>query len=303
MSQNVVNYGIDPSGAQLLDDLLSGEQQNRLTMDSGNSRPPYAEIGTIWTDKSVTGKATLKRFNGTSDDVLMTIDETTGAITIPGIANADLSNLSASGNSKFQEPLVSGTNIKTVNGNSILGSGDISISAGANTDLSNLSITGNDKFVTKDTAQTISAVKTFSAVPIMTGTLTATDNSTNIPTTAWVRNHCCTTAATTTSTASKDAPAYVIENYKSGNNWYRKWSDGWIEQGGLKTGAYANAGENISLNTPFTGTDYTVVVSSVYGNDYTVEAAFYGNDTVISRGTTKFSTSQTGSKFWYACGY
>ena len=162
MSQNVVNYGIDPSGAQLLDDLLSGEQQNRLTMDGGNSRPPYAEIGTIWTDKSVTGKATLKRFNGTSDDILMTIDETTGAITIPGIADTDLSNLSASGNSKFQAPLVSGTNIKTINGESILGSGDVTISAGANTDLSNLSATGNDKFVTKNTAQTISGVKTFS---------------------------------------------------------------------------------------------------------------------------------------------
>lgn len=97
MSQNVVNYGIDPSGAQLLDELLSGEQQNRLTMDGGNSRPSYAEIGTVWTDKSVEGKATLKRFNGTSDNALMTIDETTGAITIPGIADTDLSNLSTTG--------------------------------------------------------------------------------------------------------------------------------------------------------------------------------------------------------------
>lgn len=115
MSQNVVNYGIDPSGAQLLDELLSGEQQNRLTMDGGNSRPSYVMDGTVWTDKSVTGKATLKRFNGTSDDVLMTVDETTGAITIPGIADTDLSNLSGTGLNRF-----------------------------ANRDLSNLSTTGKD---------------------------------------------------------------------------------------------------------------------------------------------------------------
>lgn len=36
---------------------------------------------------------------------------------------------------KFQETLVSGTNIKTVNGNSLLGSGDITISGGGSTPL------------------------------------------------------------------------------------------------------------------------------------------------------------------------
>lgn len=42
----------------------------------------------------------------------------------------------------------------------------------------------------------------------------------------------CTTPATTTSTASATVPAVVVENYRSGNNWYRVWSDGWLEQGG-----------------------------------------------------------------------
>lgn len=42
-------------------------------------------------------------------------------------ANVDLSNLTEAGLSMFQAPLVSGTNIKTVNNTSILGSGDISI--------------------------------------------------------------------------------------------------------------------------------------------------------------------------------
>lgn len=46
---------------------------------------------------------------------------------IDNLANKDLSNLSTTGNSKFQEPLVSGTNIKTINNTTILGSGNISI--------------------------------------------------------------------------------------------------------------------------------------------------------------------------------
>lgn len=42
-------------------------------------------------------------------------------------ANIDLSNLSVTGEAHFQAPLVSGTNIKTINSNSLLGSGDISV--------------------------------------------------------------------------------------------------------------------------------------------------------------------------------
>lgn len=47
---------------------------------------------------------------------------------ISGLADIDLSNLSATGEAHFQEPLVSGTNIKTINNTSVLGSGNIDIS-------------------------------------------------------------------------------------------------------------------------------------------------------------------------------
>ena len=45
-----------------------------------------------------------------------------------GGANTDLSNLTATGEAHFQEPLVSGTNIKTINNTSILGGGNIDTS-------------------------------------------------------------------------------------------------------------------------------------------------------------------------------
>jgi hypothetical protein len=46
--------------------------------------------------------------------------------------DADLTSWAAIAPSAKQDTLVSGTNIKTVNGTSVLGSGDITISAGAN---------------------------------------------------------------------------------------------------------------------------------------------------------------------------
>lgn len=274
MSQNVVNYGIDPSGAQLLDELLSGEQQNRLTMDGGNSRPPYAEIGTIWTDKSVTGKATLKRFNGTSDDVLMTVDETTGAITIPGFADTDLSNLSASGNSKFQAPLESGINIKTVNNESLLGSGDITISAGADVDLSNLSATGEAHF--QEPLASGTNIKTLNNVSLLGSGNISTGDS-------------------------------VTSKWRSGYNWYRKWSDGWIEQGGRKVLGTTRP-ITLSFNTAFTTTEYSLAISNTCT---AVSSASYATE-VYSPSTTGITVyynyggnavSADAAIYWYACGY
>ena len=59
-----------------------------------------------------------------------------------GGANTDLSNLTAIGEAHFQKPLVSGTNIKTINNTSLLGSGNMTV---ANTSLSNVSPTSTFK--------------------------------------------------------------------------------------------------------------------------------------------------------------
>ena len=50
---------------------------------------------------------------------------------------------------------------------------------------------------------------------------------------------------------------YVTEAYHSGTEWYRLWSDGWIEQGG-KT-LYVNSNQRtINLLKPFLSADYSV---------------------------------------------
>lgn len=68
---------------------------------------------------------TVTSVNNTQPDVSGNVK-----LTIPdtsNLANKDLSNLSSTGNAKFQAPLVSGTNIKTINNNSILGNGNLTL--------------------------------------------------------------------------------------------------------------------------------------------------------------------------------
>ena len=45
------------------------------------------------------------------------------------LSNTNLDNLTSTGESHFQAPLVSGDNIKTINSNSLLGSGDLVITS------------------------------------------------------------------------------------------------------------------------------------------------------------------------------
>lgn len=126
----------------------------------------------------------------------------------------------------------------------------------------------------------------------------ATDNSTKGATTEWVRNHRCTTKATTTSSASADAPAYIVQNYKSGKSWYRVWSDGWIEQGGYYSGSGNN--KEVTLLKTMTDTNYSIMLN---GKD-TSGAAYSGCASATS--TSKISISIPSAydgAWWRVSGY
>ena len=99
-----------------------------------------------------------------------------------------------------QDTLVSGTNIKTINGSSVLGSGDLSVTAQSvwgsitgtlsnQADLQNaLNAKSNDSAVAKLSGnQTIAGTKTFSSSPILPTPATS-DNSTKGATTAFIVN-------------------------------------------------------------------------------------------------------------------
>lgn len=102
----------------------------------------------------------------------------------------------------------------------------------------------------------------------------------------------------------------VTATWRSGTNWYTKYSDGWIEQGGDITGLSAtNNHENQTktLHTPFATTTYHVSMFGVNSNNNRSQdcgilerkvnqfrwssSYWYGRDANV----TAFS--------WYACGY
>lgn len=94
MSQNTVDFSGDPSGDQLLDNLLTPMKQNILTHNSGTSRPSYAVAHTTWTDTTSTPWI-LKYFDGTDDIVLGYVNASTNAFTPAGIR---LDNIAATTN-------------------------------------------------------------------------------------------------------------------------------------------------------------------------------------------------------------
>lgn len=128
-----------------------------------------------------------------------------------------------------------------------------------------------------------------------TGTITTQDNGYH------------TGNATSIGGASATKPAVVVESYRSGNTWYRKYSDGWIEQGGTFTGhsradtvytynfakAFASSNATVMLQTGTVGHygyGYELVLNSVTTTQFKVQFAAEGDTTV---GTCKY----------YACGY
>lgn len=101
----------------------------------------------------------------------------------------------------------------------------------------------------------------------------------------------------------------LTSSWRSGKNWYRKYSDGWIEQGGvINYGSGATKwNKSVSLNTSFTTTNYNVI-TTVYDGDPSGDRYQQNVANIISLTTSSFKVYQCGSDaiqylFWYACGY
>ena len=149
-------------------------------------------------------------------------------------------------------------------------------------------------------------------------TPTAGDNSNKIATTGWFKNEKATTtkfgvgrsataAEATAGATSGTGPAwvtpeqlktrtgvYIVSTWHSGASWYRVWSDGWKEQGGL---TYSSG---VNLYTPFSDTNYTVLI--------TLKSVAYDTQGGIgSTATSSFTINQNRwdnrPQYWYACGY
>lgn len=91
--------------------------------------------------------------------------------------------------------------------------------------------------------------------------------------------------------------AYVTSTWKNGTAWYRKWSDGFIEQSGAFSG---NGARIVNLNTPFSTTTYVVFVNTTNDTEHWLK-------TVPERNTSTFKVELKDTRifgyYWYACGY
>ena len=98
------------------------------------------------------------------------------------------------------------------------------------------------------------------------------------------------------------AVKYVIETYNDGANWYRKWSDGWLEQGGIRLKTTNYPVEDFTLIVPFKNVNYYALCS--YCSDTLLDSnighvsAYQLSNTVIRL----IRALLNSAVLWYACG-
>ena len=107
--------------------------------------------------------------------------------------------------------------------------------------------------------------------------------------------------------------SYIAQTWSNGTSWYRKYSDGFIEQGGIT--AYSGTGtKKVSLPTAFSSANYIVNVNSLAA--LSTSDGFMAVDTGIgysgvadlSRATTwftilRYKEEEPCNHMWYTCGY
>ncbi|QHJ85670.1 MAG: hypothetical protein [Caudoviricetes sp.] len=91
---------------------------------------------------------------------------------------------------------------------------------------------------------------------------------------------------------SHTGTAHIVETYKSedGSSWYRKWSDGFVEQGGVKHGTF-NAQTVHNLVIPFSSNEYVILVNTLAIDD-TVSTTSAARDKQLSTFKCEASRAQ-----------
>ena len=121
-------------------------------------------------------------------------------------------------------------------------------------------------------------------------TPTTSDNSNKIATTAFVRNLLNNHYIT----------AFQAPNSSDNYKWYRKYADGWVEQGGLLGSAGTYAWRTVTLPVTMANTGYTVVITGAW-NDSSGNGSMLGNSKTTTRFNT-YATNVNNEGSFYVCG-
>ena len=100
--------------------------------------------------------------------------------------------------------------------------------------------------------------------------------------------------------------AHIIETYQNEHSWYRIWSDGFAEQGGIVQSMSQDTTRTITLLTPYKDTNYSVIVSFRSGKAGSWGSTIGGypiNNTQIKIVYGHYGDTFSVNVQWRACGY
>ena len=101
---------------------------------------------------------------------------------------------------------------------------------------------------------------------------------------------------------------YIIETWNEGTEWYRVWSDGWIEQGGQSYNA-VDSEITIQLYKPYTNSDYFITQTTGFNGAWSQNVTgWHIPATIVSVTNSSFvihfySGNGLNIRRWYTCGY
>ena len=99
---------------------------------------------------------------------------------------------------------------------------------------------------------------------------------------------------------------HVVDKGETSTTWYRKYSDGWVEQGGIVNDADFYSNSSVTFPIPFRDTNYSLCVGSKNNpyNDSSLVSAIFCTKTSNKSSFEIFNYSKvTSNATWFACGY
>ena len=94
--------------------------------------------------------------------------------------------------------------------------------------------------------------------------------------------------------------AYIVETWHNGNNWYRRYSDGFIEQGGKVTSNFYAT--TVTLSKSYPSSTYTIITYIDQVN-YIKPCDLRLKGITASRFSVEFTDDKNGTCYWYTAGY
>lgn len=76
--------------------------------------------------------------------------------------------------------------------------------------------------------------------------------------------------------------AFQAPTAQNNYTWYRKYADGWVEQGGISQGSGSSTYKEVSLAIEMSSNNYTLILTPLNANAVALTSVYYANKTTVS---------------------